>query len=693
MSGFNAQLVARVRELMRLKMNASAEDALKSAPQDLQALCAGAQSSEEQRLLLRAIDAVSAPGMRGFLGQFEDAIQANFDEKIGWLTGVQALVTQRFADFDLLDDAVLAQQMALRKLVQKSLDEIDGSALVAVEIRMADMLGVAKADGVRNPIGPGTMLKAVRVVLERLVEAESVDALVSVFQPHITAGLNALYGELNEMFIGAGIRPDYRPQIERDKSNRQAIRKSVDGVQISQAMALRDLMPGSASSPIDLAAILATLLQGQGVNRSYGARMLADEEGVMYAQALSTEVSPEVLEALTRMQTSLQSEDAAGDIAGLRSAVDGLEQANEHPLDRLTGELVAVIFDFLLHEKALAETVRNEIARLQIVALKAALLDRSFFARREHPLRVLLDAMTEKGSDPVIDTRAGSDFVLGLSAIVDELTTGFESDLSLFHTACVRLEALGREAVGSQESGLEALTERLLRQEREAQTLAQGEQAVKAALNPDTPAFLRDFLERHWRGLLVRARLNADESGWSEALQTMEALIASVQPKTRQEMSGFMKSLPPLIKAVQKGMDSTDMKEEERRSFMDHLMQTHTAILAKARSGEVLMSNPPPAKSDEFAYDAALRPRATLLPERALVEFSDSSPPMRARLSWVSPGKTRYAFISASVPPRVFTAEELSAAIAEGSVRVLSEEDSPLRRALACVMRAPDTAV
>ena len=688
MSGFNPQLLAQVRELMRLKMNASAADALKSAPQDFQGLGAQAQSHEEHQLLLRAVDAVAALSVKGFLPQFEDAIQATFDEKIGWLTGAQNSGAHRFAEFDLLDDAVLNQQMGLRKLVQKSLDEIDGGALFAVEIRMADMLGVAKADGVRNPIGPGTVLKAVRSVLERLVEGEVVqDTLVNVFQPHITAGLNALYDELNELFIRAGVRSDYRPQIERDKSNRQAIRKSVDGVQISQAMALRELMPGSSSSPIDLAAILTTLLQGQEVNRKYGARMLADEDGVMYAQALSTRPDPDLLEMLTQMQRNLSAKPSEASAGDLRSIIEGMQKADEHPLDRLTGELVAVIFDFLLSEKTLAQPVRDEIARLQIVALKAALLDRSFFARREHPLRVLLDSMTEKGSDPVIDMRPEGDFVLGLREIVDELIRDFDSDLSLFQEAKGRLDVLYRQAAESKESGLSALTDRLLEQESEAQAMAQAKGAVDAALSPDTPQFLGDFLQQYWSQLLAGTRLSGDEDQWKTALETMESLLASVRPKTRQEINAFTISLPPLIKAAQQGMTAIDLGEEEKRAFLDALMQSHTAILQRARSGEVVMpSASPPGLADRLVYQPAFRPRHSLLPERALVEFNDSEPPIRARLSWVSPGKTRYAFISASAAPRTFTSEELSAAIAKGSIRMLGEQESPLGRALASVI-------
>jgi hypothetical protein len=689
----NPQLIARVRELMRLKMNVSIADALKSAPADLQALGAGALSQEENQLLLRAMEAVSGLKRAGLLPRFEESLQRTFDEKIGWLSEMKLANTSHgFAEFDLLDDSALAQQMALRKLVQKTLEELDRGALVAVEVRMSDVLGVPKVEGVRNPIGPGTILKAARSTLEDLVADEMVrDAVTNVFQPHLCAGLNDLYDDLNVMLIEAGIQPSYRPQIERDTSNRQGVRRSAEGVSISQAMSLRDLLPGSTSSPIDLGAIFAALLQGATTNRKYGARMLADEAGALYAQAANTPVNAELLKVLTQMQGAAMLPGHGEAVAqDLRSVVQHMQTVEEHPLDQLTGELVASVFDLLLLDEALPDTVKKEIGRMQIVALKAALLDRSFFARREHPLRLLLDDITAAGSDPLVDVREEGQFIQGLRVMVDHLVTDFENDLVVFEEARVRLRGLSADPDPAIDTALMIVTEQLLAEEREAQAESQAEEAVHGIVTSDTPTFIRDFCQTHWRRVLTKARADADETGWIPHLQTMEALLFSVRPKERQDVAAFTASLPALVKNLQRGFSLIDIADEDKRAFMDALMQAHTAVLQQARTTEFAFNSKKAAEAVAYRPPEQKSARRPLLPLRALIAFTDVTPVQRARLGWVSPAHTRYAFIAAAAKPRGMSADELSMGLAQGWVHVLGEEESVMRRALAAVMGEKD---
>src|SRR5690606_23310529 len=135
----------------------------------------------------------------------------------------------------------------------------------------------------------------------------------------------------------------------------------------------------------------------------------------------------QLLESLHAMQRAPQA-GAEAAAAGLRAVVADMASAGEHPLDQLTGELVGVVFDFLLGDRNLPDSVKSELARLQIVALKAALLDRSFFARREHPLRALLDEIVRLGSDPTLDTQPDGYFLTGLKQVIDELIAQFETD-------------------------------------------------------------------------------------------------------------------------------------------------------------------------------------------------------------------------------------------------------------------------
>ena len=107
-----------------------------------------------------------------------------------------------------------------------------------------------------------------------------------------------------------------------------------------------------------------------------------------------------------------------------------------------------MVFDYILDDKSVPETVKGEISRLQIVAVKAAILDRTFFARRQHPMRQLLDRVAEVAADPDIATEEGARFILELRAMVDYIVHKFTDDLAIFIAALDTLEQMVAENRG-----------------------------------------------------------------------------------------------------------------------------------------------------------------------------------------------------------------------------------------------------
>ena len=683
-----ATLTPRIRELLRQRSGASLADGFSSLLDNLLELSKQSRTTEDHRLILQTLEHIDR-NKRGLAEAFERHLLALYDEKLGWLRESDRTsgAPRAFGEFNLLDDNAFAQQVALKKLVHKTLEEIDKGDFIGIEVRLRDLFETS-IDGARNPVGPGTVIKAAQRACAAGLEDEAVLAtLINALQPHLAAGLRQLYRELNGMLIEAGVLPDYRPTIERDTSNRYARRNTDGSMTVSQVMSLRDLLPNRTSSPLDLKEILAALLAGSAGNRQYGARMLADEEGSLYANAIETPVNSELLRALTERQKDTLHAAGVDEARDLHAVVEHMASADAHPLDRLTGELVTVVFDFLLRDRALPETVKNELARLQIVALKAALLDRSFFARREHPLRALLDEIVRLSSDPTLDVSADGRFVSGLRDIVDEVLTGFEAELSLFDAATAQLHSISIQAAAQDEQALAETTAALLAEERLAHVQSAATEAVAKGLRIDTPPFLRAFLEQAWALALTDARMNhAGDALWDERIRVMEALQDSVKPRLRHELPPFVASLPGLVRDVQAGSKAAGTPADIVRPFMDELMAAHTAVL-QMRSMAPTPSVAPAkgasvAQPETVTYDA--RPTTVLLQRGDVVELYDREPPVRAKLIWVSPARSRYLFSTGGAHSRTLTADELSNALANGIVRPV-ERDNLLNRALAAV--------
>jgi hypothetical protein len=465
------------------------------------------------------------------------------------------------------------------------------------------------------------------------------------------------------------------------------------GMTLSQAMSLKDLLPGATGSPVDVRAIVGALLDGPATSRRYGARMLANPEGSLYAQAMTAPVPADLVAQLSQLQ-SVAVADAAGGPGDLAAVVAHLAAAREHPLEQLTGELVAVVFDFVLHDRDLAEGVRTELARLQIVAFKAAVLDRTFFAKRAHPLRELLSAIADAGADPELDPAPEGRFVAGLRAIVDAVLADFAADLAVFVAARERLAALVAELRAQGAPEIEALASGLAEAEVIEEVRARAAVEVAKRIAGGAPVFVQRFLTDTWTHAIAQGERSggAGEEGGDARLALVDDLVWSVQPKQAADVPRLTAMLPKLVSALGRGMKAVDVPAERQREFLDELMQAHTALLQAARSKRPLPAAAPPAPpppSEAIAAPELAADSPPILERGAAVEFADADPPVRAKLAWISPKGTVYLFTARGAAARQVSRAALSAALREGRVRVAGDGNAVIERALAAVVGEP----
>ena len=548
MSASPATLFARARELARGKLPPEVAGALAALPNELREAAAASTSPPEQKILADAAEAAEA--QRGAIERaFERGLLETFDRKLAPAPRGAGGVATDHASFTLVDDDTVELEIALGRLLRKTTDEIDADELAGVSARLGELAGGRSLEGAANPLGPETALEALQRACEAVPQPGPVRmALVNALQPHLALALRKLYAELNDMLLAEGVLPRIRRQVQRTSAG-QAGRRATGpgapapaadaskvpglpaGMTVSQAMALKELLPGATGAPIDVRAIVGALLEGPATSRRHGARMLANPEGSLYERAMTTPAPQSLLDQLSQMQGA-GAGDAAGGPGDLAAVVAHLAQTREHPLEQLTGELVSVVFDFVLHDRDLSAAVKAEIARLQIVAFKAAVLDRSFFARREHPLRELLTAIADSATDPEIDAGPDGRFVAGVRAIIDEVLAAFAADLAVFVAARERLAALVVELAREGEQEVAALAAELTDREQGEALRARATAAVASRIAL-APAFVQRFLTEIWTNVLADAERHgrAGDEGWDARLALVDELVWSVAPK------------------------------------------------------------------------------------------------------------------------------------------------------------------
>jgi hypothetical protein len=693
-----SHLLSRVRTLLSERVAAFLARGMDALPVELDALQAASASPEERRILARAIEQV-VPLHKGFEARFLAAFGDAFDRR---LKGAAPLDARPSLDeLTLVDDAAIELEIALGRLVRKTLDEIDPADLYGIEVRVGELAAGRLLESPQNPAGVEAVLEALKTVCDTVPEDAAVRmGLANSLQPHAAAGLRHAYRELNDTLVAAGVQPKLQYRVERARDLGGADKPAAipSGMSVSQALNLRDLLPVSTNTMVDIAAVVGAMLQGAPEKRRSGARILSNPKGMLYQAAVSTPVDPNLLRALAAASNASNASNASGVVGASDGvgAVRALAPQAAHPLDRLTGDLVANVFDHLRTDQDLPEPVRAQIDRLTPAAFQAALVDRSFFANPEHPARRFLDAMSRLAEDPETDAAPGGEFVRELGDAVASIS-GAEGDLDVYEAAADRLQQAAERAAEARREDVARQAAEIERAERREAALAHARGAVQARIaERKVPDFVRGFLEGPWAEAIARSESDArtGDDGPDRRLAAVDDVLWSIAPRGAAEAQALIGLLPRLVRDLQRGAEET-MPEDERQRFFDGLMRLHTEQLQRARrSAEPATPTSAPRTQLALGGEATLPYSAgvtamlpPLLARGTLVEIDIGGETARARLTWVSPRGGTYLFTSNTARARSFSREEMTRMLGAGALRAAQERPPAAERAIAAVAR------
>lgn len=591
----------------------------------------------------------------------------------------------------LVDDDAIEDRIALERLVRRSRRQLDPDEVLGVRARLAALLGREWFDEDDYPASPEVVFEALQRSLDELSPPADVrTALLQAFEPHVTASLGDLHASVNERLKSHHVLPTVRPRAFVPTAVQ---RPGHDGPDPAASAAARH--PPSAAAPIVPGApasagvahggangasppagagfdpfgdLVRQLSTGEQSARRSAARLLANPDTFGMADLPIPVVEAPLLEALHTMQ-SVPTANAPG-APELATQLLDHARAKGSSLDQLTVEIVSLVFDYIYSDRRLPDPVKQQLLRLQVVAVKAALLDRSFFARRQHPMRRLIDRITDLATDPDADFGEGSTLVPGVAAIVDWILEHFDDDLATFDEAMGRFDLLAHAENERRAARLLALTQEAER--LEALAVAQDEANAEIALriDPVTPAFVREFLFRSWSSALAQARVDGQCAGasWADALHSAELLIWSVAPKAPDDIPRLASLLPRMIGSLMKGLKALAVADAERERFFNELLKWHTRAIQDAKTN---VGRTVPAAASAFRMDrdgtlhfdasaegaspvaarkpasgpsrSAEHPAVDALRRGDLIEFDDDDGSTQTvKLAWISPTRKLY---------------------------------------------------
>jgi hypothetical protein len=216
--------------------------------------------------------------------------------------------------------------------------------------------------------------------------------------------------------------------------------------------------------------------------------------------------------------------------------------------------------------------------------------------------------------------------------------------------------------------------------------------------------------------MLIHVRRGTESEPWRRALEVMDQLIWSVQPKDGpEERRKLMVAIPALLKGLTAGLTASGVDAEAREAFFGNLMLFHTAILNAppkgAAAGASQEPNSTPGAGLDFTAPVTMRNpfgegnvkvtgvAAELADDKGgrrrwdptnpdnlkvgdwlefkepPVEGAKPKPDLPARLIFVTPRKTRYVFCDRGEKDYIeCTRAEIARRLRAGEAVLMDEE-------------------
>ena len=611
-------------------------------------------------------------------------------------------------EFSLVENEALEEEIAVSAMIEKG-NNFFQNELYGLDKRFAHLLDIEEVETNANPLSPYAICNRFCSALKSKDLDLTVKLLVyKLFDQVVLSSLGKLYHELNGFLVNEGVLPSLAKALRRSASPSPQAASARDS-NTPGPMPQRGAESSPEESTEETPQAYMEVFQGMqrllDVWRSQMGFMpgYSDGGGSMNLPTFNT---GEVLTALNTLQTPAPLPYAAPvGSDGLKSYIteqlSSLQPGEAKPLARLEEDIidmVALIFDFILEDRNVPDPVKGLIARLQIPVVKVAIIEKSFFGRKNHPVRLLLNALAQAGigldtADDVTETPVFQKIESVVVRILDE----FDQNVRLFSDLLDEFMVFMEKE--SHRSRIAEERTRQVTQSKEQLHLAKRKIAYEIATRMEskgTPSAVRSFLYNIWKDVLVLAYLRRDKqpADWENALIVMDTLIWSVMPPAdATTRNAIVQAIPRLLKSIRAGLESISLDPQSVATALKDLENCHVMRLSKPLQGSanpgddlpeaeeadgnaVEIRDPELAKAisemrtnlpdiENFTVTDLARPldetvidgriegveeeiilKARNLPVGQWVEFDEGKKRIRGKLSWKSQVTSTYVFVN-----------------------------------------------
>ena len=556
---------------------------------------------------------------KGFFENFERAFSAAYASPMQVASSMSVNSRHNFAHsnvLSLVEEDDLEESLAVTHMSQRIYSECR-EELSAMVVRLNEIVAMRKFTKEANPLCPDIICGSFRSATESIEASIEIKLIIfKLFDKFVVQHINTLYQEINNTFITAGVLPTIKySTVNTNGGNAPAAAAYVsmmdetDVVTMPTAnqLASND-SPSAYAGPQSYAAIQQAFQQyqvhgqqnGATYSQTNGAGIPAASNGPAYNSNQANRgygasdtsghyVTHDIINGLSRLQTNSEYTGATATLGTqangqiIKTGVLGeIARFGGNPtaknMDRNDADvidIVSMMFDYILNDNRLSDRIKLSIGRLQIPVVKLAIIDKSFFSKKSHPARELLNELAFTNSTLESEQEGNQKILDKIDYVVNRVLNEFDRDSKIFADLLTEFRGFL-----SNEHKVDQLAKNMLLQARK--TVVDTIQS-KIEGFPDTlPHEVHQFLLGPWKEVMNMIGIRDDCKGedWDSVCNLADCLLWSIQAKMDAEERNLLAQyIPSILLSIHEGIDLIDKFHQQTVTFIKQLESLHLIAL------------------------------------------------------------------------------------------------------------------
>ncbi len=639
-------------------------------------------------------------------GDFKSSFSANLRAS---MYGGETLHGQgqplRFDDFQFLEEEQIDANIEFA-LTQQEISQAVDDVLPNLNAMISSLMGWLTVQAHLNPLKPDAFVYALRESLVKLVPEDAARAaLMTPAAGMLGVSMRQLYKEVAEWLRSQGVEP-VAPALPTGSS--QPNQGKTQENTVTRTLLTLDKLRRLLSGELDQGPLNGNV---KDFTHTVPASFVALEDMKL--------MEPMMKRLAERASQSALPKTATPNSGAAEPQLQ-LEKNKSKKLGRELGEeVVRLMLENLTQDHRMLAGVRKNLKQMEPLLMSLSQSDPRFFSERQHPARQFMDKITSRSLAFTSEDQPGfANFQKTLENAVNVLT-GSGGDAQNFARVLRKLEeGWTREEHAQRQQAEEAARALMHAEQRNLLAQRMADDFSERIKNKKVPEIVAAFLRGPWAQVVAESQLKcatgtADADGY---LGLVDDLIWSVQLRlARRNRSRLVDMVPGMLVKMRQGLSLISYPEERIPVFFDELITFHeqafegsrptSAAPSPADQPEVIAANPvetigipedefwmaeneatdsgfmqdageraPTVEEDEIIDQAAQQAwSAHSLLTGSWVDLALGGVWVRAQLTWASPHKTLFMFISSGGMAHSMSRRTMDRLRGLGLIRLVSD--------------------